>query len=86
MSRKIYRLTDFHGRQRRLRPTMKPAIHFAPISSGNRLVKETVPCDRVVCEIGAMCFEMEAAGVVSTVPSLVIHGICDYCDVYKNEI
>ncbi|KAJ3548235.1 hypothetical protein NM208_g1106 [Fusarium decemcellulare] len=40
---------------------------------------------QVASELGSICFKMEAAGVVNTVPSLVIRGICDYCDAHKND-
>ncbi|KAL4895411.1 hypothetical protein BDV59DRAFT_200059 [Aspergillus ambiguus] len=33
-----------------------------------------------------LCFEMGAAGIMNTVPSLVIRGICDYADGLKNDI
>lgn len=72
-------------RQRDPRPTIEPRIHYGPIASGNRVVKDAAFRDRVASELGAMCFEMEAAGVVNTVPSLVIRGICDYCDAHKND-
>lgn len=86
MSRKACPLTNSHVRQRGSRPTMESTINYRPIASSNRLVKDAALRDRAASEVGAMCFEMEAAGVVNTVPSLVIRGICDYCDVYKNDI
>ncbi|KIL83643.1 hypothetical protein FAVG1_13126 [Fusarium avenaceum] len=71
--------------QRDPRPTMEPRIHYGQIASGNRVVKNAAFRDRVASENGAICFEMEAAGVVNTIPSLVIRGICDYCDAQKND-
>jgi hypothetical protein len=32
-----------------------------------------------------LCFEIEAAGVMDEIPSLVIRGICDYCDFHKHK-
>ena len=32
-----------------------------------------------------LCFEMEAAGIVNTLPCLVVRGICDYSDSHKNK-
>ncbi|KAJ5594593.1 nucleoside phosphorylase domain-containing protein [Penicillium hispanicum] len=32
-----------------------------------------------------LCFEMEAAGIMDHMPSLVIRGICDYADSHKNK-
>ena len=33
----------------------------------------------------ALCFEMEAAGLMDVFPCLVIRGICDYSDSHKNK-
>ena len=32
-----------------------------------------------------LCVEMEAAGLMSDFPCLVIRGICDYADSHKNK-
>ncbi|KAG5794496.1 hypothetical protein H9Q69_006452 [Fusarium xylarioides] len=60
-------------------------IHYGLIASGNRVLKDAVARDRWAKEHGILCFEMEAAGVVNTLPCLVIRGICDYADSYKNK-
>ena len=36
-------------------------------------------------EIGVICFEMEAAGLIDIFPCLVVRGICDYSDSHKNK-
>ena len=36
-------------------------------------------------DIGALCFEMEAAGLMLDFPCVVIRGICDYSDSHKNK-
>ncbi|GFF25367.1 isoform 2 of ankyrin repeat domain-containing protein 50 [Aspergillus udagawae] len=36
-------------------------------------------------ESGALCFEMEAAGLMLDFPCIVIRGICDYSDSHKNK-
>lgn len=41
--------------------------------------------DRVAKELGAISFEMEAAGLMNSFPCLVIRGICDYADTHKNK-
>jgi hypothetical protein len=33
----------------------------------------------------ALCFEMEAAGLMDSFPCLVVRGICDYSDSHKNK-
>ncbi|KAL3461824.1 nucleoside phosphorylase domain-containing protein [Aspergillus heterothallicus] len=61
-------------------------VYYGTIASGNRVIKDGVTRDRLSQELGgALCFEMEAAGVVNTLPCLVIRGICDYCDSHKNK-
>ncbi|EEU33433.1 uncharacterized protein NECHADRAFT_56707 [Fusarium vanettenii 77-13-4] len=72
----------YHVRQRVPRPT---TIHYGPIGSGNSVIKNAKRRDELAREHGVLCFEMEAAGVVNAVPCLVIRGICDYCDVHKND-
>ncbi|KAH6883983.1 nucleoside phosphorylase domain-containing protein [Thelonectria olida] len=66
-----------HMRQRMPRPTTDPTIHYGPVASGNRVVKDATFRDQ--------CFEMEAAGVTNAVDCLVIRGISDYCDANKND-
>lgn len=49
------------------------------------MIKDAVTRDRVRDELGIICFEMEAAGLVDHFPCLVIRGICDYADSHKNK-
>ena len=42
--------------------------------------------DALAQDPGAMCFEMEAAGLMNRFPCLVIRGICDYCDTHKSKV
>ena len=37
-------------------------------------------------EFGALCVEMEAAGLMNDFPCIVIRGVCDYADSHKNDI
>jgi len=71
--------------RRARRPTDQPEIHYGLIASGNRVLKDAAARDRWAKEHGILCFEMEAAGVMNTLPCLVIRGICDYADSYKNK-
>ena len=34
---------------------------------------------------GVICFKIEAAGLINDFPYLIIRGICDYTDSYKNK-
>jgi hypothetical protein len=41
--------------------------------------------DRIAREEEILCFEMEAAGLIDTFPCVVIRGVCNYADSYKNK-
>ncbi|UPL00202.1 hypothetical protein LCI18_011136 [Fusarium solani-melongenae] len=61
-------------------------IHYGKIASGNRVLKHGKTRDHLAQELGAVCFEMEAAGLVdANFPCLVVRGISDYADSHKNN-
>lgn len=62
-----------------------PVIHYGPIASANRLMKDASRRDALAKKWGFLCFEMEAAGLMNHFPCLVIRGICDYADTHKNK-
>ncbi|KAG7423376.1 Ankyrin repeat and KH domain-containing protein 1 [Fusarium oxysporum f. sp. raphani] len=62
-----------------------PAIHYGLIASANQLMKDALVRDKLAAEMGVLCFEMEAAGLMNHFPCLVIRGICDYSDSHKNK-
>lgn len=62
-----------------------PQIHYGLIASGNRVMKDAQLRDMWGVERDVLCFEMEAAGIMNTLPCLVIRGICDYSDSHKNK-
>ena len=68
---------------RRPRPSSNPAIHYGTIASGNQVMEDGRIRDELASELGALCFEMEAAGLMNDFPCLVIRGICDYADSHK---
>ncbi|EGX54058.1 hypothetical protein AOL_s00004g91 [Orbilia oligospora ATCC 24927] len=70
---------------RKVRKNMYPVIHYGTIASGNQVIKHGVTRDRIGDDSGAICFEMEAAGLMDHCPCLVIRGICDYSDSHKNK-
>jgi nucleoside phosphorylase len=62
------------------------AVHYGTIASGNQVMKHGATRDKVSKDLdGALCFEMEAAGLMNHFPCLVIRGICDYADSHKNK-
>ena len=62
-----------------------PPIHYGLIASANQLMKDAIVRDALADELGVLCFEMEAAGLMNQFPFLVVRGICDYADSHKNK-
>ncbi|KAJ5652176.1 hypothetical protein N7507_009602 [Penicillium longicatenatum] len=62
-----------------------PLIHYGTIASGNSVVKNSSKRDAIRKQHGAICLEMEAAGLMNNFPCVVIRGICDYADSHKND-
>ena len=49
-------------------------------------MKSEVSRDKISGQFhNALCFEMEAAGLMDVFPCLVVRGICDYADSHKNK-
>ncbi|PLB44808.1 hypothetical protein P170DRAFT_267121 [Aspergillus steynii IBT 23096] len=67
------------------RPSMEPHVHYGIIASGDQVMKDSEARDQLGQELGILCFEMEAAGLMNQLPSLVVRGICDYADSHKNK-
>ncbi|KAL3433551.1 purine and uridine phosphorylase [Aspergillus tetrazonus] len=61
-------------------------VFYGLIASGNRVIKNAHIRDALAQEAGgAICFEMEAAGVLNQLQCIVIRGIADYSDSHKND-
>jgi nucleoside phosphorylase len=71
--------------KRTTREDENPAFWYGVIASGNELMKNVSARDRMGRKFGALCVEMEAAGLVNDFPCIVIRGICDYADSHKND-
>jgi nucleoside phosphorylase/tetratricopeptide (TPR) repeat protein len=67
------------------RVSSEPRVHYGIVASGNRVIKHGPERDAIGQESNALCFEMEAAGIMNHLPCLVVRGICDYCDAHKNK-
>lgn len=74
-----------HAVPRDARDNTDPEIHYGNIASGNQVIKNAAMRDRLSKDLGVLCFEMEAAGLMQDFPCLVIRGICDYADSHKNK-
>jgi nucleoside phosphorylase len=62
-----------------------PTIHYSLIASANQLMKDALVRDKLAAEKDVLCFEIEPAGLMNHFPCLVVRGICDYSDSYKNK-
>ncbi|OGE46891.1 hypothetical protein PENARI_c093G03713 [Penicillium arizonense] len=62
-----------------------PQPHYGIIASGNKVIKHGRSRDQLRSDTGALCFEMEAAGLMLDFPCVVIRGVCDYTDSHKNK-
>ncbi|KAK6338324.1 hypothetical protein TWF730_002387 [Orbilia blumenaviensis] len=62
-----------------------PVVHYGLIASSNQVMRDGVARDRLAQELGVLCFEMEAAGLMDSFPCVVIRGICDYSDSHKSK-
>jgi nucleoside phosphorylase len=67
------------------RKDLTPKIHYGTIGSSNTVVKDSVTREQLKKDLGLLCVEMEAAGLIDHFPCLVIRGICDYADSHKNK-
>ena len=63
----------------------EPVIHYGNIASGSSVVRDALKRDNLGKDCGALCVEMEAAGLMDEFDCLVIRGICDYADSHKNK-
>ena len=63
-----------------------PFLHYGLIASGDQVIRHGATREHLRKEINALCFEMEAAGLMDDFPCLVVRGICDYADSHKNKL
>ncbi|KAH7123435.1 hypothetical protein B0J13DRAFT_612182, partial [Dactylonectria estremocensis] len=63
-----------------------PEVHYGLIASGDRVMRSAAKRNATTANIGdILCFEMEAAGIATEFPCIVIRGISDYADSHKND-
>ncbi|KAF4549089.1 Hypothetical protein D9617_23g005040 [Elsinoe fawcettii] len=63
----------------------EPRVHYGIVASGDSVIRNTEERDRIGSDVGALCFEMESAGLMQDFPCLVIRGMSDYSDSHKNK-
>jgi len=73
--------------RRKPRKAKGPVIHYGTIASANQLMRDSKKRDLYNKDFDGriLCFEMEAAGIMNSIPCLVIRGISDYADSHKRE-
>jgi nucleoside phosphorylase len=69
----------------------EPRVFLGPIGSSNILQKDSNMRDKLRDDFGIKAIEMEGSGITDTTWNheagyLVVRGICDYCDLYINDI
>lgn len=67
-----------------------PRVFYGKIASANTLLKSYQKRQRLKKEFGVYAVEMEASGIADATWEMgtgyiVVRGICDYCDEYKND-
>lgn len=67
-----------------------PKVFYSKIASANILLKNPKKRDNLMKKFDVSAVEMEASGIAdatwnSSIGYLVIRGICDYCDTYKDD-
>ncbi|KAJ9482472.1 hypothetical protein VN97_g10963, partial [Penicillium thymicola] len=77
---------DMNLVKRKQRSSDEPQIHYGTIGSADQVMRDALLRDKWSQREKIKCFEMEAAGLMDTLPCLVIRGICDYADSHKNKI
>ncbi|KAI0156923.1 nucleoside phosphorylase domain-containing protein [Xylariaceae sp. FL1272] len=78
---------EHHAIKRPDREDMGSMVHYGLIASGDRVMRSAIKRNSEVQNLGdnILCFEMEAAGLSTNLPYLVIRGIADYADSHKND-
>jgi nucleoside phosphorylase len=71
--------------ERPVRDHQDPVVHYGLIASGNKVIKNAILRDELRDRHNIICFEMEAAGLMNTLPVAIIRGISDYADSHKNN-
>lgn len=64
-----------------------PKIHYGLIASGDEVIASVRRRNELMQRVNGdvLCFEMEAAGIATEYPCLVIRGISDYADQHKTK-
>jgi hypothetical protein len=67
------------------RESSDPETHYGIVASANWVIKHGGTREQLRSMTGALCFDMEAAGLMNDLPCIIIRGICDYADSHKHK-
>ena len=62
-----------------------PQLHFGRYGSANTVLKSGVDRDEYTKVDKIIAFEMEAAGIWESIPTLIVKSACDYADSHKSK-
>ncbi|KIL85076.1 hypothetical protein FAVG1_11505 [Fusarium avenaceum] len=65
--------------------TPSPAVIIGNIGSGDTVLRSAKERERLAKIYDLVAFEMEGAGAWDQLPSIVVKGVCDYADHFKNK-
>ena len=71
--------------ERRSRYDTDPEIRYGTIGSGNAVIKDGATRERLRKDLGVLCMEIKAAGLMDEFSCLVIRGVYDYTNSHKNK-
>ncbi|KAL2140032.1 hypothetical protein VTI28DRAFT_4340 [Corynascus sepedonium] len=60
-------------------------LNSAVAALRSKVMRDGITRDKIAQQLSALCFEMEAAGMMDNLQCLPIRGICDYSDSHKNK-
>ncbi|RAK88486.1 purine and uridine phosphorylase [Aspergillus costaricaensis CBS 115574] len=66
-------------------PKMRKRNYVYQGATKDQLFRMDVKREIFKADLGILCAEMEAAGLINNFPCLIIRGICDYADSHKNK-
>ncbi|MBK9176814.1 MAG: hypothetical protein IPM46_10875 [Flavobacteriales bacterium] len=87
----LWSKTAFKNPTDKKRTKGRPRVHLGEIGSSNTLLKDAKMRDYLKETLGVRAIEMEGSGLADASHEflkqyLVVRGICDYCNVKKNDI
>ena len=73
------------ARLKNLEAGSSPRLHFGRYGSANNVLRSGVDRDRHATTDKILAFEMEAAGIWESLPTIIVKSACDYADSHKSK-